>query len=468
MAISAISGFSPAISLIGFLSPLNQLGRLNQLSPLSQLRQTTGLGSLLSIASAQASISDIGRLLNNVETLQTAASALSAPGLFVARTVATSSTAIATAAAGAATPSGAFALQVDQLARAQTLTTATQASSLTTIGDGEATTLSFQFAGGSSRSVTLGTDNTLAGIASAINAAGIGVEAKLLTSASGVQLALTGQTGAGNAFSIDVAGDAAVADLLAFPGAGSGGPTLSSAAQDARGAVNGIAFSASTNNVNTAVAGLSLNLGGTGTATLTVTASNDAATAVRTFVDAFNAVRGGFSELAAASPALGLSASFLGATLSAALIPGGSGNPLSALARVGLTSRVDGTLTFSESAFQAALDGDPAGVATVFSNAGKGIAEQVAAHAAGPLSPERLLPVLTPALLFQGSFGTASNNSLLLSLFDQGSAFGGSDLSSSFGNDLLFAGLIGARQASSGQSVSSLVELMLAQAQLQF
>ncbi|MBI2305691.1 MAG: flagellar filament capping protein FliD [Rhodocyclales bacterium] len=463
MAISAISGFSPALSLIGSLSPLRQVSLLQPTSGINSL------GSLLSIASTQASfssISSLGRLLNDVETLQTAAAALAVPGVFVARSVSASNATTATATASAATPTGSYALQVDQLAQAQTLTTAAQASSLSTIGSGGATTLSFAFAGGTSRSVTLGsTGNTLAGIASAINAAGIGITATLATSSSGVRLSLTGQTGAANAFSIEVSGDAAVADALAFPAGGSGGPTLTVTAQDAQGEVNGIAFSASTNSVNTAVAGLSLNLLGTGAATLTVAANSDAAKAVRSFVDAFNEVRSGFAELAGASPVLGLTASFLGAQLTAALntAGGSAGTSSLTLTQIGITSGIDGTLAFNEAAFQTALNTNQAGVATLFRNGGKGIAEQVAAQAAGPLSPAQLLPLLTPALSFQGSFGTSSASGLLLSLFGSGSTLGSTGLSSSLANELLFAQLLGASQTGSGQSSNSLADLLFAE-----
>lgn len=453
MAISAISGFSPALSLIGSLSPL---GRVSPLSP------SSGLNSLFALASTQTSISDLGRLLNRIEALQDAAAALSVPGVFVARTASVSGTPIATASVGAATSTGSFALQVDRLAQAQTLTSAALASSLSTIGSGAATTLTFQFAGGGSRSVTLGAaGDTLAGIAAAIDAADIGIDATLRSSASGVQLTLTGQTGAGNAFTVAVDGDAAIADLLAFPAGGSGGPTLTASAQDAAGEVDGIAFSASTNTVATALPGLTLNLLGSGSATLTVAANSGAtATAVRGFVDAFNEVQRGFAGLAGGSPLLGLSSTLFSSQLSATLAAGG--NAPSALAQVGITSRLDGTLGFNETVFQTALAADPQRVAAVFSNGGRGLAEQVAAQAAGPLSPEQLLPALAPALSFSGAFGATSADSLLVSFFAPGGT-GTDSLSSSLANQLLFAELLGAGRAGGTQTTTSLVDLMLAE-----
>ncbi len=453
MAISAISGFSPALSLIGSLSPLGRV---------SPLQSTTGLGGLFAIASTQTSISSVGRLLNQIETLQAAATALSAPGALVARTVAIADTTTPplTATASAATPTGSFTLRIDQLAQAQTLTTAARAGSLTTIGSGTPSVLTFQFAAGGSRSVTLGsTDNTLAGIAAAINDAAIGIDAELVASASGVRLALSGQSGAGNAFTVGVAGDAAIADLLAYPG-GSGGPALTAAARDAQGSVGGIAFNASTNSVNTAIPGLILNLQATGTATLTVAANGEAAAAaVRGFVDAFNEVQRGFAGLGGSNPALALSASLFSSQLSATFSAAG-GDRAGTLALAGIARNFDGTLNFNETRFRSALEADQEGVGRLFRNDGLGIAEQAAAQAAGPLSPERLLPALTPALSLAGTFGAAAPGGL--PFFGQAATATG-NLASSLANQLLLANLLGTSQPNGTLASRSLVDLMLAE-----
>ena len=94
------------------------------------------------------------------------------------------------------------------------MSSAPQSSSLTPIGNGAAT-LSFQFASGETRQVALGSaSNTLPGIASAINSANIGLQAQVVSSSAGYQLSLTGQSGAANAFTIGVSGNAGVDSLL--------------------------------------------------------------------------------------------------------------------------------------------------------------------------------------------------------------------------------------------------------------
>jgi flagellar hook-associated protein 2 len=492
MALSAINGFIPALSLIDSLNPIRQTERI------ASLRATTGVGGLLSIATTQASfatISDLGRLLNDVETLRSAAAALLAPDVFVARTasITASGDAPAAAAASAATPVGSYALQIDQLAQAQTLSTAAFASSLTAIGSGVPATLDFDFASGASRRVALAaSDNTLAEIAAAINAAEVGIDARVVN-ADGFRLALTGHTGAGNAFTVAVDGDATLAGALAYP-PGGGSARLTAAARDAQGTIDGIAFSAGTNEVNTPIAGLALKLLETGTATVNVAVNDEAAPTVSALVDAYNGVQRGLMAFGASNLTTGggtggfgfagfdpftdrnfdtaLSASLLAAQLSATLnaAGGGDGNPFAALARVGITRNVDGTLSFDERTFQSALNADQAGVAAVFANDGEGLAAAVAAQADGPLSPAELLPEFAPALSFGGTFTSASSAPLLAAFFGESrNSFSSSSelstLSSSLSNQIFLAGLIGTSRFSSMQTDASLVDQLLAQLQ---
>lgn len=452
MDVSALSGYSTTISLI------------NALSQTSPVTATSGLSGALSLASTQTSISSLGSLLNATEALATAANALAAPGAFAARQATSSNTSVATATAGTSTPTGAYTVQVNQLAQGQTLTTATQASSLVAIGTGAPTTLNFQFASGVSRSVSLGSsDNTLAAIASSINAAGIGIQARVAAaSGGGFQLSLTGQTGAANAFTLGVTGDQAVADLLAYPPGGIG-PNLTRQARDAQGLVNGGAFTASTNAVNTAATGLTVNLAATGSATLSVAANTEQTKTVSAFVEAYNAVQAGLGGLGRNSPSLGLSVFYLRDRLSGALNTDGQTGSAASLAQIGIAANASGTLALDTQKFQAALNANPDRVAGIFSNGGKGVAEQVAALAAKSLSPSSLLQVAAPALSSPANLAQTLRASLLSSVFDQQGLLQDFSSSVNLANQFLLASLSSTR--STGQSGNSLPDLPLARSQ---
>ncbi|MBS1189726.1 MAG: flagellar capping protein [Rhodocyclaceae bacterium] len=388
MDVSAVSGFSPALSFI------------NALYPTSRVSLGTGAAGVSALGDSQAGISSLGRLLNAAESLHAAAGALAAPDAFAARTAASSKDKVTTGTATAATPLGAYSVQVSQVAQAQTLTTAAQWSSVAAIGSGGATTLDFQFASGVARSVSLGSGaNTLTGIAAAVNGAKIGVKAEVVHSSAGYQLSLTGQTGAANAFTIGVSGDPAVADLLAHPSGGSG-PALATLARDAQGTINGSAFVASTNTVATAVDGLTLSLKGVGSATLTVAPNSGQVNKAGAFVEAYNGMQAGLGHLGGENPVLGVTVSFLRNQLAATLDTSANGltGSLSSLAQVGINRTGNGTLALDSGKFQGALNANPEGVTRLFSNDGKGVAERITALAADALSPERLLQSASPAL----------------------------------------------------------------------
>lgn len=445
MDVSAISAYSSTISLI------------NALSPASRVTAASSLGSILSPTGTRTSISNLGYLLNAGEALATAATALAAPGALAARKADSSDAKVATATASAATPTGTYSVQVSQLARAQTLTTGTQASSLAAIGDGQATTLSFQFASGTSRTVSLTSgDQTLAGIASAINAAGIGIQAQVSSANGGYQLSLTGQTGAANAFTLGVSGNAGIADLLAYPGGVSS--ALTAQAQDAQGLVNGTAFTASTNTANTAVPGLSLNLAGLGKADLTVAANAGQAKTVGAFVDAYNAVQSGLAGLGRSNPSLGLSAFFLRGQLADTLKTGEA--TATSLAQIGITTNANGSLALDTTKFQAALNADPNAVGRVFSNGGKGIAEQVATLTSDALSAAKLLQVAAPTLGSPANLALSVQAGLLSSLLDQGSASSDFSASLNLSNQLLLAQFSGSAGLDNGQFTDTLLDLL--------
>lgn len=384
MNVSSVYAYNSAISRLYGLAPAGSVGALGS---------TSGIGNALSLAGVQSSISSTGTLLGNVETLRSAAQALADAGQFTQRSVATSDSKVATAGAAAGTANGRYAVEVKQLAQAQTLTTAAQASSLTRLGSG-ATTLEFQFASGESRQVTVSADNnTLGGIASAINAAGIGVTAEVVSSAAGYQLKMTGQSGAANAYTVAATGNAAVGGLVSYAPGGSSGASLGSAARNAEGLINGNAFVSGTNTVNSG--GLTLDLRATGKTVLSVAPDSRLTQAVSDFVGAYNAVQTSLNGLG--GDGLGLNSAYLRGQLSAAL------DSTAKLAQVGIGRNTDGTLSLNAKTLEAAIAKSPSDVASVLSSPGTGLAQRVDELTDGALSPKNLLK-LTASSLYSSAF----------------------------------------------------------------
>lgn len=143
---------------------------------------------------------------------------------------------------------------VSQLARAQTNFSAIVADKAAPIGQGTMT-LSVD---GQNFAITIDSSNdSLTGLAQAINSSGSGVTASLISDQGGVHLVLKGQTGAANSFSLtaDAGGDANLANF-----ATDGGMQVGQTATNAEFTVDGIAYSRSTNTVDDVLEGLSISL----------------------------------------------------------------------------------------------------------------------------------------------------------------------------------------------------------------
>jgi flagellar hook-associated protein 2 len=197
--------------------------------------------------------SALDTLQNTLAPLETASSLAGFDGTVADPTIAT-----ATASTGAV--AGTYSLAVENLATAATLTSAPVAGSGAVVGTG---TLTIS-AGGTSTSITIdSSDNTLAGIAAAINGASNnpGVSATIITSADGARLVLSGTaTGAGNAITVTQSdGDGGLA-ALTYPATGKTGLTQTQAAADAHFTINGYASSSPSNVAQGAITGVTIDL----------------------------------------------------------------------------------------------------------------------------------------------------------------------------------------------------------------
>lgn len=321
------------------------------------------------ITTANSKISTFGRLKAKLDVLLNAATKLSSSFNLSAMSAKSSDDKISTATAAFNAPAGSYALSVSQLASAQKSFSNAQASG-TTFGQG---TLNFTI-DGELKSVDL-TDQasyTLQDVRAKINAANIGVSATVISGTAGDRLVLTGtETGAAGAFTLAVADgttDAPAVGLSALQSFDEVTVGLArTTAQDAVFTVDGVAATSSTNNVTTAVNGLTINLLTTGSSTLTVETDNTKIKdALKAFVDAYNDINTLIKENAnydsAAKKAQPLNGemtirniqSVLSSTRSSvpAALSGATYQTLSAL---GVSIGKDGSLSMDESKLQTAL-----------------------------------------------------------------------------------------------------------------
>ncbi len=402
MAVSSTSstGLIPSGSVtsnsIDVASIVNQLMTVES-QPMTQLQnQQTGI---------QSRITALNTVQSAVSTFQAAVQGLASLSQYQSFGATSSSSAVSATATSSATP-GNYSVSVSQLAQAQTIASAGQTSESTAIGTGATTTLTFNFGtisggtltsgvysgatftpSGNSKSVTINSSNdTLSGIAAAINAAGIGVTATIVNngSSSPYQLVLTGPSGVSNSMQIGVSGDATLSGLLSYNPAGTQDLTQVTAAQNAQLTVNGIALTQSSNTVSSAIQGVTFNLNSTTSspATVSVTQDTKAVTnAVSSLVSAYNALNTSLqsvdnynSQTKTAGPLFGdPMVSNIQTQLNSVLNSTVSGTTtvFDTLASIGVTFQQDGSLALNSAQLNAALSSNPSDVASLFATLGK-------------------------------------------------------------------------------------------------
>lgn len=326
-----------------------------------------------------AKVSALAEVSNAIDSFASALSALVSGGtLFTQPSVSDPTVLGATAIAGKDISGLAAQLEVRQLAQSQTLESAGLASSSAAVGEGDLTLVT---AAGSFTVTINSANNSLAGLADAINAKKAGVTASIVTQAGSARLVLKGATGEINAFTLDVpAGTTSGLERFAFGPSVTGGLTSAQEAKDAIVRLDGVEVQRSSNSFNDLIPGVELNLKrampGT-TVALGVTRPTAAISqAVNDFVTAYNELH---RMLAAATAPAGnaggaagplrgdLSVRDMQRQLSAlpSTVLSSSGGP-STLAEIGVATNRDGTLRVQAETLQAALARDPDGVEAMF------------------------------------------------------------------------------------------------------
>jgi flagellar hook-associated protein 2 len=343
-------------------------------------------------------ISALGTLKSALSTFQQSLTALATPSAFAAVYANSSNTtAFGATAASGATP-GNYSVSVTQLASAQQLLSGKfTGGAAATIGTG---TLQVSL-GSSSFSVAItSSDNTLTGIASAINSASNnpGVTATVVQGTDGAHLLLSSsQTGAANTITVSETDSGGALSALTYDGSTSNtNYGVQTKAQDAEYSIAGVAASSTGNTVSDAIPGVTLTLSGlttttTGTgasatttdtpATLTVTSNtaqiesnvNSFVSAYNTLIQSFNSLGGYDSTTKTAGPMMGNGLlSSLESQIKSAMfgIANTGSSTYDSLASVGITSNSDGTLTANSATLASALSSNFTAVSNLFSGAG--------------------------------------------------------------------------------------------------
>ncbi|WP_438395125.1 flagellar filament capping protein FliD [Caballeronia sp. DA-9] len=356
-------------------------------------------------------VTALGTLKSVMSLLQSSLAALS-DGTTLSAFTATGDGKGITAKGTSGAVAGSYSVQVSNIATSQSITSGAFKST-DTLGTGTMTIS----VGGKNMSIPVtSSNNTLAGIASAINSASgnPGVTAAIVNGTDGAHLVLrSSATGVSNGINVTISGTAsgdALNSLAVTSGTApapanstettgnytgsvttvaSGSWTQSVAGEDANFSIAGTPGTSASNTITTALSGVSMTLDSTSvgtTQTLTVAPDTSGqATAITAFVTAYNNYMSTVQSLTSfdSTQATGsqggalLGDSMMNTirnTLSSALSAGvGTGASSVNLASIGITLQPDGTLKTDTDALNAALTSDPQTVATLF-NSKNGVA----------------------------------------------------------------------------------------------
>ncbi len=364
-------------------------------------------------AGYQAQLSAYGTLKGALSSFQSAVRALSDVSKFQTVKATPVDTTVLSASASSIAVPGTYSVEVSKLAQSQKLVAVGQTSATAAIGVG---TLTFDFGtitdavtptfnaitgkyvgpgvtfasnGAGVKTVTIAaSNNSLAGIRDAINAANIGVSASIVNDGgtSPYRLALTSTSiGKTNSMKISVSGDAALSTLLAHDPTATQNLSETLTAQNAELKVDGVAISKTSNNISDVIQGVTLNLLKTNVGTPTaVTTARDTASvtsAVTAFVKAYNDVNKTLSDLSAYNATTQEAAILQGDSslrsiqsqirnLLTSSLTGISGS-YTTLSQIGVSFQKDGTMALDSAKLQSAIGTNFSDIASLFASTGK-------------------------------------------------------------------------------------------------
>ena len=320
----------------------------------------------------KAKVSALGQVSNSIDSFASALTTLISSGsLFSQPSVSDPSVFTASAVPGARLGGLAASVEVRQLALAQVLSSA-PVSRTDPVGQGVLTIAT----GAGSVDVTIdATNDSLDGLAKAINDKAAGVTASVVTDSSGARLVIKGQSGEANAFTLSVPGGTS-SGLERFASAAM---TIAQPAQDAIVRLDGVEVKRATNSFNDVIPGVQIDLKSAKPGTIVsvgVVRPTAAITqGVQDFVSAYNELIGviGDATKAATDGTSGALRGDIGVTSlqhQLAQVPttilSSTGSGVHTLAEIGVRTNRDGTLSLDATKLQSAMAADPDGVEALF------------------------------------------------------------------------------------------------------
>jgi flagellar hook-associated protein 2 len=337
-------------------------------------------------AKVQGKLSALGTLRAALAKFQDTVTTLKSIDKFQGRQAILSSDSFLSATTDSTAVPGSYDIEVQQLASAQKLQSGSFASGATVVGTGTLQIVT----GGQTFDVTIDdTNNTLAGIAKAINESGAGADvvATVISGASEARLTITARnTGLANAMTITPSGGDGGLAGLTYP---SGGMTQLNAALDARVLVDGVLATSASNTITGAIAGVTLNVeqenAPSDTTTLTIDYDRTATRkTVGDFVTSYNAVVDAIKSVASYNATTKQGGPLFGDTgvlniadqlrrVLSSTVPGVS-ESADMLAEVGISAQLDGKLSINSAQLDAAFNANFDAVGQLFSADKVGVA----------------------------------------------------------------------------------------------
>ena len=335
-------------------------------------------------SSLQTQISAYGSLKSSLASFQTQVKSLSDISLYGRMKVSTSDDAAIGVSAGSKGAEGRYQLEVSTLAKEQSLASEAFTSTSEVLGGG---TLTFRFGtvktdGGmvseftqnperATKTIEIAEGSTLTQVRDAVNVAGIGVQAAIINDGKGERLVFTAKdSGAANGFVVEV-GDGAGEGLakLDFRQGGATTAELTRAGQDAILTINGLPISRASNQIDDAIAGVTLNLKKTTEAAVDIGISRDTGAVkdkIKSFVDGYNKLQQQINNLTRYDTANQRGSALTGdamvrgitsglRTLMTSPIDALEGNAVRSLADLGIVTKSDGTLELKDDKLDKAI-----------------------------------------------------------------------------------------------------------------
>jgi flagellar hook-associated protein 2 len=351
---------------LGFGSGIDTAALVSDLAAASRTPKVQRFDTLA--RANQAKISALAQARSDLDSFANSLTDLVAGGSLRSQSTVSDSNALAiTIEAGATLSSYSGEITVSQLAKSQTIYSGFIPDPSTAVGHGGMTLT----VNGIAHEITVNaTNDNLSGLADAVNAAGAGVRATVVTDTAGSRLVLKGASGAANAFTLTAdSGADPLLDRFTYSGTGTN-MTLGQAASDATFLLDGVAYSRATNSISDVVLGMTITLKKAdplAPIAIGTTRPTDAVKqTINDFISVFNTLKKDMTTARQAnngSQSLRAFEKQITALVSQPL----TGNPdIRSLSDIGISTNRDGSISLNTARLDAALATNPDAVEALF------------------------------------------------------------------------------------------------------